>query len=86
MYNSIRGMLRFLSPERKKVTYIYYEDYAKELDQESYHLTVTHNLLNHSLRDISLLKEDFKNKFMVYQYHQKQKNNEYVKKIEKYED
>lgn len=120
MYNSIRGMLRFLSPERKKVTYIYYEDYAKELDQESYHLTVTHNLLNHSLRDISLLKEDFKNKFMVYQYQiptydimlekiekiekqlklqkaeilaidktltdQKQKNNEYVKKIEKYED
>ena len=120
MYNSIRGMLRFLSSERKKITYIYYEDYAKELDQESYHLTVTHNLLNHSLRDISLLKEDFKNKFMVYQYQiptydimlekiekiekqlklqkaevlaidktltdQKQKNNEYVKKIEKYED
>lgn len=120
MYNSIRGMLKFLSPERKKITYIYYDDYAKELDRESYRLSFTNSLLNHSLRDVSLLKEDFKSKFMVYQYqipeydamlekiekiekqlklqkleveeinknltNQKQKNKEYVKKIEKYED
>lgn len=120
MYNSIRGMLKFLSPERKKITYIYYDDYAKELDRESYRLSFTNSLLNHSLRDVGLLKEDFKSKFMAYQYqipeydamlekiekiekqlklqkveieeinknlaNQKQKNKEYVKKIEKYED
>lgn len=120
MYNSIRGMLKFLSPERKKITYIYYEDYSKELDKESYRLNFTYNLLSHSLRDINLLKEDFKTKFMAYQYQiptydsmlekiekiekqlklqrteileidksltaQKQKNKEYVKKIEKYEE
>ena len=120
MYNSIRGMLKFLSPEMKKVTYIRYKDYTKELETESSRITFTHNLLNHSIKDISLLKSEFKDKFMEYQYQlpdydvmfekinkieqqlklqkkelinidknlelQKQKNKEYVKKIEKIEE
>lgn len=68
MYNSIRGMLKFLSPEMKKVTYIYYKDYSKELDNESHRINFTHNLLNRSLKDITILKSEFKNKFMAYQY------------------
>ena len=68
MYNSIRGMIKFLTPEMKKVTYIYYKDYAKELDSESSRLNFTYNLLNHSIKDIDILKREFKNKFMVYQY------------------
>lgn len=84
MYNSIRGMLKFLSPERKKITYIYYEDYSKELDRECYHLSFTSNLLNHSIRDICLLKNDFKNKFMEYQY-QMPEYDLMLEKIEKVE-
>lgn len=68
IYNSIRGMLKFLSPEMKKVTYIYYKDYTKELESESSRIILTYNLLNHSLKDVSILKKEFKDKFMEYQY------------------
>lgn len=68
MYNSIRGMLKFLTPEMKKVTYIYYKDYTKDLEDESSRMIFTYNLLSHSLKDVSILKKEFKDKFMEYQY------------------
>lgn len=68
MYNSIRGMFKFLVPEAKRITYIYYQDYAKELESESSRITMTHNLLNRSIKDIDILKREFKTKFMEYQY------------------
>lgn len=68
MYNSIRGMFKFLVPEAKRITYIYYQDYAKELESESSRITITHNLLNRSIKDIDILKREFKTKFMEYQY------------------
>lgn len=68
IYNSIRGMFKFLAPEAKRITYIYYQDYAKELESESSRITMTHNLLNRSIKDIDILKREFKTKFMEYQY------------------
>lgn len=68
IFNSIRGMLKFLSPEMKKITYIYYKDYTKELENESHRLVLTHNILNRSIQDIDVLKREFKSKFMEYQY------------------
>lgn len=68
IHNSIKGMMNFLNPEIKKETYIYYNDYTAELEKGMSDIVLTNKFLNSSIKDIDILKRDFKNKFMEYQY------------------
>lgn len=68
MYNSVKGMLKFLNPEIRKETFIFYKDYNSELEKGMNNIVLTHNFINSTIKDIDILKRDFKNKFMEYQY------------------